>query len=55
MDAAAADSDVKLYKASAEILEELRTKLPVLLYSSPGNLRSWVLVSKTAEVARLVS
>lgn len=55
MDAAASDSDVKLYKASGEILEELQYKLPLLLKSRTGEYRNWVIHSKTPQISRLVS
>lgn len=55
MDAAEADADVKLYKASGELLAELQAKLPQLLQSSSGKPRRWVLYSKTSELVRIVS
>lgn len=55
MDAAAAEADVKLYKASAELLAELQAKLPLLLRRPNGEARKWVLYAKTTELARLVS
>lgn len=54
MDAAPADADVKLYKASGELLAEIQTKLPLLLRRPDGKLRRWVLYSKTSEVAHFV-
>ncbi|KAK6374852.1 hypothetical protein LTR64_002968 [Lithohypha guttulata] len=53
MDAAAEDADVKLYKASAELLGEFRAKLPLLLKSLKGNTRRLVLHHKTNELLRL--
>lgn len=55
MDAAAAEGDVKLYKASAELLAELQAKLPLLLVTPAGKPRKWTLYHKTAEILRLVS
>lgn len=55
MDAAAADSDVKLYKASSELLAELQAKLPYLLSKPSGQPRRWILFRKTSEIAQLVS
>lgn len=55
MDAAAADADVKFYKASAELLAELQVKLPLLLTRPDGRPRAWIFRNKTAELARLVS
>lgn len=55
MDAAAADGDVKLYKASGELLAEIQIKLPFLLHKPDGKSRKWVLHSKTYEVATFVS
>lgn len=55
MDAAAADGDVKLYKASAELLAELQEKLPLLLHHPNGKPRQWILYYKTSELTRLVS
>lgn len=54
MDAAPSDSDVKLYKASGEIVEELQYKLPLLLQTPKGEPRKWV-DSKAHEISRLVS
>lgn len=54
MDAAEADSDVKLYKASGELLAELTGKLPLLIRTNSGKQRRSVLVSKASEVAELV-
>jgi len=58
MDAADADNDAKLYKASGALLQELNYKLPVLVWhpgKSPRQLRQRVLDSKCAELMRLVS
>lgn len=55
MDAAAADADVKLYKASGELIAEIQTKLPLLIRKPDGKLRKWILHSKTYEVAHFVS
>lgn len=54
MDAAAADADVKLYKASAELLSELQEKLPLLL-DLDRVPRKWTLYHKGSELAQLVS
>lgn len=54
MDAAAADADVKLYKASAELLLEFQEKLPLLLTLNK-NPRKWILFHKTSELAQLVN
>lgn len=54
MDAAAADADVKLYKASAELLAEIQEKLP-LLVGLHGLPRKWTLGYKAVELAHLVS
>lgn len=54
-DAAQADADVKLYKASSELLAELQAKLPLLLYRGNGQPRRYVIYVKTAELCRLVS
>lgn len=55
MDAAAADADVKLYKASGELLAEIQAKLPLLLRKPDGQLRKWVFYNKTAEISHFVS
>lgn len=55
MDAAAADADVKLYKASAELLTELQAKIPLLLRNITSKPRKWVFCAKTSELMRLVS
>lgn len=55
MDAAAVDADVKLYKASGEILAELQTKLPLLLNQPSGQPRRWIFRNRTAELAHSVS
>jgi len=55
MDAAEADADVKLYKASGELLAELQVKLSLLLRAPSNNPRKWVFYNKTAELIRLVS
>jgi len=55
MDAAAAENDVKLYKASAELIAELQEKLPLLLQTPTQRARKWVLYTKTSEIIRLVS
>lgn len=54
MDAAAADTDVKLYKASAELLSEIQEKLPLFL-DLDGTPRKWTLYHKASELAQLVS
>lgn len=55
MDAAAADADVKLYKASGELLAELQTKLPLLLNQPDGQPRKWIFYNRTAELTHFVS
>ena len=55
MDAASVDADVKLYKASAELLAELQQKLPLLLQAPNKIPRKWVLFTKTSEISQLVS
>ena len=60
MDAVDDNSDVKLYKASGDLLPELWTKLPLLVRSPSSKApslrcRKWVLFSKTEELIRLVS
>lgn len=55
MDAAGVEGDVKLYKASAELLAEVQAKLPLLLATPVGTRRKRVLYHKTAEILRLVS
>ena len=63
MDATDNNSDIKLYKASGDLLPELQAKLPQLLYrtcrrhgdvpTSP-QIRSWVFDSKTNEFISLL-
>lgn len=57
MDAAEADADVKLYKASGELLLELQAKIPRLVKSpnDANKFRKWVIDSKVDEITRLVS
>lgn len=58
MDAAEDNNDVKLYKASGNLIASLEKKLPRLLYKSrgsPGRIRHYVLLSQYDEVNRTVS
>jgi hypothetical protein len=58
MDAAEADVDAKLYKASGDLIPELKTKLPHLLWHDPitrTRLRTHILTSKCEELRNLVS
>jgi len=55
MDAAGVEADVKLYKASSELLAELQEKLPLLLQGPNQSPRKWILYTKTSELVRLVS
>lgn len=57
MDAAEADLDAKLYKASADIIPELQVKLPLLIWhdKSRKKLRTHVLFTKCEELKILVS
>jgi hypothetical protein len=58
MDAAEADVDAKLYKASGDLIPELKTKLPQLLWHDPvtkRRLRTHVLNNKCQELRNLVS
>jgi hypothetical protein len=57
MDAAEADLDAKLYKASGDIISELQVKLPLLIWHerSRQRLRTHVLYSKCEELNTLVS
>ena len=58
MDAAEADFDAKLYKASGDLIPELQVKLPLLIWHD-GNkrkrLRTHVPYLKSSELAFLVS
>ena len=59
MDAADENNDVKLYQASGDLIPEIRTKLPQLLWSESGHeptksVRKWVSDSKTVELISLV-
>lgn len=53
MDASEIDADVKLYKASGELLAELQAKLALLL-SRNGVPRKRVFASKANELGKLV-
>lgn len=60
MDAKDDNADIKLYRASRDLLPELCTKIPRLVWSryhdaSSRTYRSWVLFSKTEELVHLVS
>lgn len=57
MDAAEADFDAKLYKASGDIIPELQAKLPLLIWHdvSCKKLRTHVLFTKCEELKLLVS
>ena len=58
MDAAEADFDAKLYKASSDLIPEIQTKLPQLIWhdgKSRTRLRTHVLSEKCEDVAFLVS
>lgn len=53
MDAAEADFDAKLYKASADLIPELQTKLPQLIWHNGKahiRLRTHVLLGKCADL-----
>jgi hypothetical protein len=53
MDAAEADFDAKLYKASADLIPELQTKLPQLIWhdgKARTRLRTHVLSGKCADL-----
>ncbi len=57
MDAAEHDLDAKLYKASGTLLEEIKHKLPLLIYhskASPRTHRLFVLDPKCQELSLLV-
>ena len=56
MDAAEADFDAKLYKASGDIIPELQVKLPLLIWhGEPGKrVRTHVLYTKCEELKQLV-
>ena len=56
MDAAEADYDAKLYKASADIIPELQVKLPLLIWHAgeTRRLRTHVLYTKCEELRNLV-
>ena len=52
MDVADDDKDVKLYKASSDLLPELQVKIPLLVWSkstpnTPPTFRRWIFASKT--------
>ena len=61
MDAADDNTDIKLYKQSANFIETLEKKLPRLIYKppydedSPPKIRLYVLWNKWREVDSLVS
>lgn len=56
MDAAEADLDAKLYKASADIISELQKKLPLLIWHDRARkrLRTHVLYTKCAQITSLL-
>lgn len=56
MDAAEADFDAKLYKASGDIIPELQVKLPLLIWhdQQEQRVRTHVLYSKCEELMQLV-
>lgn len=56
MDAAEADFDAKLYKASGDIIPELQVKLPQLIWhdQQEKRVRTHVLYSKCEELMQLV-
>lgn len=56
MDAAEADFDAKLYKASGDIIPELQVKLPLLIWhdQSRSRLRTHAVYSKCEELNNLV-
>ena len=61
MDAAEDNNDVKLYKASGNLIANLEEKLPRLLHkpqgkaTGPVRIRHYVLLSQYDEVNRIVS
>ena len=61
MDAAEDNNDVKLYKASGNLIASLEEKLPRLLHKPQGEaagpirIRHYVLLSQYDEVNRIVS
>ena len=57
MDAAEAELDAKLYKASGDIIPELQVKLPLLIWHGgpEKRVRTHVLYSKCEELKLLVS
>jgi hypothetical protein len=60
MDVKDDNKDVKLYRASGDLLPEIRAKLPQLVWSNssvsnPRVVRHWVLNSKVEEIIYLVS
>ena len=57
MDAAEADFDAKLYKASGDIIPEVQAKLPLLIWhdKSRKKIRTHVLFTKCEELKLLVS
>jgi hypothetical protein len=57
MDAAEADLDAKLYKASGDLIPELQVKLPLLIWhdgTGTKRLRTHVPYQKAAELSRIV-
>lgn len=57
MDAAEADFDAKLYKASGDIIPELKAKIPKLIWhdgTKRRRIRTHVLMSKCYELTHLV-
>jgi hypothetical protein len=56
MDAAEADFDAKLYKASGDIIPELQVKLPLLIWhdQARSKIRTHVLHAKCEQLKQLV-
>jgi hypothetical protein len=60
MDVKDDNKDVRLYRASGDLLPEIRAKLPQLVWSKSSSnskkvVRRWVLHSKVEELIYLVS
>ena len=58
MDVAEDIKDVKLYRNSADLIQEIKTKIPKLVWrphTDPIAVRRWVLDSKTDELVLRVS
>jgi hypothetical protein len=56
MDAAEADLDAKLYKASGDIIPELQVKLPLLIWhdQARSKVRTHVINAKCEQLKQLV-